>query len=404
MVAHRYSAKTSQAYAMWIRQLRDYCGENTEDIQVDTVIEFLDRQTRRGLKSESIRQAIAALKFYYRNISKRPDIISVLPTIKPTRAEKYIPERDEIIEIIRHVKDPELRLSFYLIYGIGLELGEALRLRAGALSATTQTLTFKTQRKKQRSTIVPKLIAEDINKLASQRAHNELLFQHKGREISKSTAQRSWNRARQLAHARLNIDIRSLRHAYIHHLTRNGYSLQDVLAHLKLNSPGVLDYYSKYMIVRGVTVSPLDINSDNNHNQLAIFPYVAEDRIADLMRVESGSFDLSRILSVLRELNECARSGNLHAVALLLRMLIDHTAPVFGVNSFQEVVNNIPLPRSLKNNLELLNKGLRNIADLYLHDHISARVTLPTVVQVDFRHALDQYLGLLTKHLREGSA
>lgn len=404
LASRRYSEKTSKAYTMWIRQLMEYCAGSIDDVPTNTIASFLERQNRRGLKTESVRQAISAIKYYYRDVSPRPDIVLVLPSIKRTRPKTHIPEQQEIAEIIGNIDDPELQSFFYLIYGTGLELGEAITLPARSVNPKTQTLTFKTQRKKLRSTPIPKLIAPTIIRIASTRKHSELLFQCKGKVISKTKAQRLWTKARQTAHAEPRIDIRSLRHAYIYHLTNSGYLIQEVLHHLQLNASVALDYYSKYVDLREVTISPLDLELAKSENTSTIYPYVARQRIYDLTQLKHVPFDLARVLSVLIEINESARVANLHSIALLVRMLIDHTAPIFGKGSFKEVVNNSAIPRSLKKNLELLDAGLRNIADLFLHSHISRHISLPTELQVDFRHSLDQYLGYMIKELQKASA
>lgn len=401
LVAHKYSAKTSQAYTMWAKQLRSYCGkESLEKIPVATIGAFIERQNRRGLKSESIRQAIAALKFYYRNITSRPDIIDSLPTIKRTRSLTYIPDQDEIIGIIEKIKDEEMRLLFYMVYGSGLELGEAIALTVKSINPQKLLLSFKTHRNKLRVTPLPTSIAPQILTLISQRRPLSPLFQHKGKKISVTKAQRYWASARQAVHANPRIDIRSLRHAYVIHLTKSGFLLQEVLSHLQLNASVALEYYSRYTDVRTIDATPLDQSMGKIANQSTIYPYVSQDRVAELQEVKSSTFDLSRVFAILREINDSARVGNLHAIASLLRMFIDHTAPIFGARSFKEFVNNTPLPRSLKRNFEILDGTLRNTADMFLHDHISARVFLPTELQVDFRQSLDQYLGYMISRIK----
>lgn len=404
MSLQKYTAKTTKAYTMWIRQLRDYTGkEDLAEISSAAISSFLERQGRRGLKSESIRQAIAALKFYYRHVSQRPDIIAALPAVKRTRPEAHIPDQSEIVEIIERIRSDELRLLFYLIYGAGLELGEALALPAKSVNPNKLTLSFKNQRSKIRETPLPKAIAPMLVAIAAQRKPMSPLFQYKNAKISATTAQRLWTKARQEAHANPRIDIRSLRHAYISHLTKSGFLIQEVLEHMRLSSSVALEYYSRYVDVRKINITPLDQSIDKIPSQSTIYPYVSHERLTSLLEIQSSTFDLARVLAILHELNDSARAGNLHSLALLLRALIDHVAPVFGARTFKEFINSTSLPRSLKKNLELLDTTLRNIADLFLHDHISSRVLLPTELQVDFRQPLDQFLGHLIGQLKRAS-
>lgn len=404
LAAHKYTTKTSKSYAMWIRQLREYTGnENLARLPSSTVNAFLERQNRRGLKSESVRQAVAAIKFYYRHVASRPDVISALPAIKRIRTKTHIPEQWEIVEIIEKIGNEELQLLFYLIYGAGLELSEAIALPAKAINPQKLTLSFKNQRGKLRDTPLPKAIAPRVISLASGRKASAPLFQNKESKISATTAQRIWKNARQMAHGNPRIDIRSLRHAYIYHLTKSGFLIQEVLEHLQMSSSVALEYYSLYVDVRKINTTPLDEGADRISQESTIHPYVSPERLASLKEIQHQTFDLSRVIALLQEINDCARARNLHSVALLLRALIDHTAPVFGARSFKEFLSNSPLSRSLKKNLDLLDSTLRNIADLFLHDHISGRALLPTELQVDFRQPLDQFLGHLVGQLKKGS-
>lgn len=404
LTSQKYTTKTSRAYTLWIRQLRDYAGkEDLDNIPSSTINSFLERQSRRGLKSESIRQAIAALKFYYRHVSQRPDIVSALPSIKRTRPKTYIPDQSEIIDIIDRINEKEIKLLFYLIYGAGLELSEAISLPARSVNPRKLTLGFKSQRGKIRETPLPKAISNELTALAATRKSESPLFQHRNKRISATKAQRSWVKARQDAHANSRIDIRSLRHAYISHLTKSGFLIQEVLEHLQLSSSIALEYYSKYVDIRKINITPLDSGIEKIPAQSTIYPYISHERIASLLKVQSSTFDTSRLSALLHEINECARTGNLHSIALLLRALIDHTAPICGARTFKEFISSTSLPRSLKKNFELLDTTLRNIADLFLHDHISSKVILPTELQVDFRQPLDQYLGHLISQLKRGS-
>lgn len=402
--SQKYATKTSKAYIMWIRQFRDYTGkDDLNKVAPSAIASFLERQNRRGLKSESIRQAVAALKFYYRHVFHRPDIVSALPSIKRTRPKTYIPDQSEIVEIIENIKIEQIKLLFYLIYGAGLELGEAISLPVKSVNPNKLTLNFKNQRGKLRETPIPKAISSDLVALAATRKATAPLFQHKGARISANTAQRAWAKAKQDAHSNPRIDIRSLRHAYISHLTKSGFLIQEVLEHLQLSSSVALEYYSQYVEVRKITITPLDQSIDKIISQSTIYPYVSHERIASLSKIQSSTFDLSRVSALLHEMNESARAGNLHSLALLIRAFIDHTAPVFGAKSFKDFISTTSLPKSLKKNFELLDTTLRNIADLFLHDRISSRIILPTELQVDFRQPIDQYLGHLLGQLKKTS-
>jgi hypothetical protein len=128
--------------------------------------------------------------------------------------------------------------------------------------------------------------------------------------------------------------------------------------------------------------------------------YVSPERIDQLQAVESGEFDLTRLIKLCEELNDCYQSRDYHAIAMLVRTIIDHVPPVFGFESFDEVVNNDgKLSRSLREAIEKLNDSYRKIADRHLHDQIRSSESLPTQKQVDFSSELDFLLMEVERRL-----
>lgn len=121
-------------------------------------------------------------------------------------------------------------------------------------------------------------------------------------------------------------------------------------------------------------------------------PYVAFTRIAE-MKAAKGKFDFKRLIELCRELNVAAAHDCHMATAMLVRAIIDHVPPVLGYNTFIEVSAHYKAGGSLKSSLQRLEKILRKIADLNLHNPIRDRESLPAHTQVDFSQDLDILLG-----------
>lgn len=87
-----------------------------------------------------------------------------------------------------------------------------------------------------------------------------------------------------------------------------------------------------------------------------------------LMTNNSTSFDLAKLVKLCAEINSSYYNANLVACLLLMRTVLNYVPPIFGYSSFTEVVSNAA--KSLKDNLEHLDSGLRKLADLYAHQPI----------------------------------
>lgn len=119
--------------------------------------------------------------------------------------------------------------------------------------------------------------------------------------------------------------------------------------------------------------------------------YFAKERIAELKKIKS-TFDVSKIVLILNEVNFCYQNSCYLSVSSLLRMLIDHIPPIFWFNSFQEAINSYKFSRSDKKNMEHLLWWLKNISDCNLHGQINNKEVLPTIQTIEFRADFDVLL------------
>lgn len=149
---------------------------------------------------------------------------------------------------------------------------------------------------------------------------------------------------------------------------------------------------------RGAAAKKVDaVPASQSHHQ-----FVNTGRIEALKRTPNRKFDLSRLIRMCEELNDCAGRGNAHAAIMLTRAILDHVLPLFGLSTFAEVASNHG-GRSFKEAMNHLENGSRKIADLYLHGKVRDREGLPNMTQVDFSAPLDLLLSEIERALRAGS-
>lgn len=134
----------------------------------------------------------------------------------------------------------------------------------------------------------------------------------------------------------------------------------------------------------------------NNKTQ----PYVSEDRIAELVDIDNDTFDTSKLIRLLCELNVAYNNDSHFTVGILVRASIDHVAPIFGFSTFSEVANNYKGTKSFKAGMQRLDQSLRSLADSYLHVTIRKVESLPSMNQVDFRSELDVLLSEVSRVLQ----
>jgi hypothetical protein len=103
--------------------------------------------------------------------------------------------------------------------------------------------------------------------------------------------------------------------------------------------------------------------------------------IARLAEKKSDAADVGSLVKMCREINSSYAHGNILATALLMRTVLNHVPPVFGHDTFSQVVANVG--RSLKESFEHLENGLRKVADFHAHRTIAAFESYPSVAQVE---------------------
>jgi integron integrase len=166
----RLSIRTEEAYADWVRRFVRFHGlRHPRDLNADDVAAFLTHlAVERGVSASTQNQALAALLFLYRDVLFRE--LGPLPAAIRARRPKRLPtvlSRAEARRLIANVGGVERTVALVL-YGGGLRLHEALRLRVQDLDFDRHELTVRSGKgDRDRRTMLPATAAIEL------RAHLE---------------------------------------------------------------------------------------------------------------------------------------------------------------------------------------------------------------------------------------
>jgi integron integrase len=139
----RYSGRTEEAYVGWVRRYVHFAGrQHPRELGVGDVRKFLTALAVEGRVSASTQnQARAALVFLYRDVLNSPldeAADGVVRAKRPVRLPVVLTP-DEARAVLRQL-DGTARLVALLLYGSGLRLLEALRLRVKDLDLERREL------------------------------------------------------------------------------------------------------------------------------------------------------------------------------------------------------------------------------------------------------------------------
>lgn len=129
--------------------------------------------------------------------------------------------------------------------------------------------------------------------------------------------------------------------------------------------------------------------------------FVETSRLEELTALRPTQYDTARLAQILAELNRAYQSHSYLSCILLVRAILDHIPPIFGLTTFAEIANNYAGGgKSFRESTQHLENSSRKIADAYLHSRIRAKESVPTKTQVEFRADLDVLIGEVIRILR----
>ncbi len=172
-----YSLRTEQAYLHWIRFFIHFHGRrHPRELGAPEVEAFLSMlAAQRRVSSATHNQALSALLFLYREVLGA-DLPWMQQVRRPAQARRLpsVLTRQEVHSLLLAMEDP-MRLVARLLYGTGMRLLEALRLRVKDVDFDRHVIVVREAKgNKDRVVMLPQSLAADLR---AQMAHARVLWQ-----------------------------------------------------------------------------------------------------------------------------------------------------------------------------------------------------------------------------------
>lgn len=160
-----YSRRTEEAYVRWVlRFVRFHGKRHPSELGTVEIAAFLSHlATRRKVAAATQNQALNALLFLYREVLKEPfpDLEEVVRAKRPSRLPVVL-TREEVRSVLDLLRGPPALVAG-LLYGAGLRLMEALRLRVKDLGFGESQLVVRDGKgQKDRVTVLPGRLAAPL--------------------------------------------------------------------------------------------------------------------------------------------------------------------------------------------------------------------------------------------------
>lgn len=302
--ARHYSIRTEHAYINWIvRYIRHHGMRHPAELNEQHIESFLSHlATNENVAANTQNQALSALLFLYRHVLDLP--LRELQAVRARKPQKLpvVLDRTEVRSVLVEMTGMQ-KLIASMIYGSGLRLMEALRLRVKDLSFEYQCLHVRDGKGgKDRVAILPKLLhgpmqlhlalvkqqhladlAQGYGKVhlpfalerkyksaaaewawqyvfPSQRLSKDPRSDRVGRHhINPSTVQKAIHRAIRQAGISKSASAHTLRHSFATHALENGLDIRTVQQQLGHASLETTEIYTHVLKRGGHAVrSPLE--------------------------------------------------------------------------------------------------------------------------------------------------
>jgi len=235
-----FSFKTVDGYLSCLKAY--FLAAKTVNNQPDIglIKNYLLKMQEAGRAPQTINLHLNAIKYFYREIAKSKIKIDI-KFAKKTNKIPIVLSREEIKSILEKIKNTKHRLLLALAYAGGLRISEIMNLKIKDIGINELTIHIKQAKgKKDRITIFPEKLKQEIEKIINGRAGNDFLFESsRGGKLNERSAQKVFEIALSRAGIKKDATFHSLRHSFATHLLENGVDVryvQELLGHANIRT------------------------------------------------------------------------------------------------------------------------------------------------------------------------
>jgi site-specific recombinase XerD len=142
MVVSGSPLTTQITYLRSLRDLMEDCGDIPENLSAEGIKKHLS-SLRVQLSSSALNGRVCAIKYYFRNVEKRPDLVVDIPN---PRVAKYVQEVltiNELDTIFKACNDMRELALLHLLYDTGLRSREVCNIKLTDFEKVYQKLTLR---------------------------------------------------------------------------------------------------------------------------------------------------------------------------------------------------------------------------------------------------------------------
>ena len=140
LARRNYSPRTVEAYVAGVNRAARHFKRPPDQLSADDLRSFQLALIGAGVSWSQFNQVVCALRFFYRHVLERPELVPLVPFAKKPRALPVVLSPEQVRQLLDAVPPGRNRLMFRIAYGCGLRVSELTHLRVGDIDGARRLL------------------------------------------------------------------------------------------------------------------------------------------------------------------------------------------------------------------------------------------------------------------------
>ena len=260
---HNYAVATQRTYVEQIARLARHFETAPDHLTREQLDEFQEELIGLGVSESYLKQAVAAMQFFYTKTLQRDWQIHAVSFPQQQPRRPVVLSLAEVGQLLAAAFPAKLRMLFTAMYGCGLRISEATRLEVRDIDSQRMVLHVR-QGKRRKDRYVPlgePLLVQLRDYWRGERPA-ELLFpgDSASTPLKPGTVRHAFRRAKEVAGITTRCSTHCLRHSYATHCLEAGMELrtiQQILGHTSVETTAIYTHVTDRITRAGDTFPDL---------------------------------------------------------------------------------------------------------------------------------------------------
>ncbi len=133
---------TQITYLRALRDLMENCGDIPDNLSAERIKKHLSG-LRDSLSSSALNLRVCAIKYYFRNVEKRPDLVVDIPNPRVAKYVQVVLTINELEVLFRACNDMRELALLHLLYDCGLRSREVCNILLTGFEKASKKLTLR---------------------------------------------------------------------------------------------------------------------------------------------------------------------------------------------------------------------------------------------------------------------